>query len=84
MWETVRPPIPHLAGIGRGFGGVADTEHIRLDEFGGHDMPGQSDVDIAALSSRLDAAQRDTHLAAEPAGEDAINDLIIQTRLERG
>jgi uncharacterized protein len=62
----------------------ADAEHIRLDQFGGHVMPGQLDVDIAALSSRLDAAQRDTHLPAEPAGEAAVNDLIIQTRLERG
>jgi hypothetical protein len=62
----------------------ASAEHVRLDQIGGGDLAERWDADVAALSSRLDAAERDTHLPAEPAGEAAINDLIIQTRLERG
>lgn len=59
----------------------ADAEHVRLDQIDGSVPPDRFDADIAALRSRLDAAQRDTHLPAAPAGEADINDLIIRTRL---
>lgn len=62
----------------------AAAEHLRLDQSGGHVRAQRLDGDVAALRSRLEAAQRDTHLPAEPAGERALNDLIIQTRVARG
>lgn len=58
----------------------ADAEHASLSRFDGL---GRLDADVATLRRRLEEAQRDTGLSAEPTGEAAINDLIIRTRLER-
>ena len=60
-----------------------EAEHVRLSRLDGLVRPGRLDADVAALRSRLEEAQRDTDLPAEPTGEAAINDLIIRTRLER-
>lgn len=60
----------------------AEAEHARVDRTGGPARLERFDDDVAALRSGLDAAQRDTHLPAEPAGEPAINDLVMRTRVE--
>lgn len=60
-----------------------EAEHVSLSRFDGLVRPGRLDADVATLRRRLEEAQGDTHLPAEPTGEAAINDLIIRTRLER-
>lgn len=61
----------------------AEAEHVSLSRFDVLVGPGRRDADVATLRRRLEEAQRDTDLPAEPTGEAAINDLIIRTRLER-
>lgn len=61
----------------------AEAELASLSRFDGPVRLVQLHADVAALRGRLEEAQHDTDLPAEPAGEAAISDLIIRTRLER-
>lgn len=59
----------------------ADAEHVTLDQIDELVPSDRLKADVVALRFRLDAAQRDTRLPAEPTAEAAMNDLVIRTRL---
>lgn len=77
-YEPVPAYLPELIAA------KANAEQLRLDQLDAPPRPEQLAADIAALRARLDAAQRDTHLPAEPTAEAAINGLIIRARVELG